>query len=72
MDKQRFTQRLLRPSQVSEALSVSPSTLSRWRARAEGPPWFMVGKAVFYPEKEIRQWIDDKLTQTQDVGIYEG
>lgn len=72
MDERRITQQLLRPSQAAKALSVSPSTLSRWRASAEGPPWFVVGKAVFYPEKEIRQWISDKLTQTQDVGIYEG
>lgn len=61
MDKTPKKKLLLRPQEAAKTLSTSTRTLARWRAEDVGPPWFTVGRAVYYPEKEIAAWIQDQL-----------
>ncbi len=38
----------LRRPDAAAFLGVRPQTLSRWAVRGEGPPYFRLGKFVFY------------------------
>lgn len=47
----------LEPLATSAALSVrwntSIRTLQRMRARGEGPPWFVIGRNIFYRTEDV-------------------
>jgi predicted DNA-binding transcriptional regulator AlpA len=51
--------RMLTSTEVAEALGVSPSTLSRWRARGVGPRVYWLGRACpRYREQDILEWLE--------------
>lgn len=51
--------KMLSPKEAAALLELSPSTLSKWRTRREGPPWYKRGKRlVHYYESEILAWLD--------------
>jgi predicted DNA-binding transcriptional regulator AlpA len=50
---------LLTSREVAAILRVSPSTLSRWRDRGEGPAWVDLGGMPRYQLDEIRSWVKD-------------
>lgn len=51
--------RLLTTAQVSEALGVDASTLSRWRSRGVGPRVYWLGKASpRYREEDVLEWLE--------------
>ena len=43
----------LRRKDAALLLGVRPATLARWAARGEGPPYFRLGKFVFYRLADI-------------------
>ncbi|MGH3330742.1 MAG: helix-turn-helix transcriptional regulator [Nocardioidaceae bacterium] len=51
--------RMLRSSEVAELLSVTPSTLSRWRSLGVGPRVYWLSKSCpRYREDDVRDWLD--------------
>jgi predicted DNA-binding transcriptional regulator AlpA len=50
--------RLLTTKQVTDALGLSPSTLSRLRFRGIGPRYVRIGDMVRYNPADIERWID--------------
>ncbi len=55
-----MTDRFLTADEVSSILQISPSTLTGWRQKGEGPPFVKVGrKCVRYPEADLRTWVGD-------------
>lgn len=53
-------ERLLTSREVADILRVSPSTLSRWRDRGDGPPWLDLGGLPRYALEDLRRWSDDQ------------
>lgn len=45
--------------------SFHPSTLQRWRRTGTGPPWFRIGRRVYYERTQLAQYLDEC---TQPVG----
>lgn len=51
--------RMLTSTEVTEALDVSPSTLSRCRAGGVGPRVYWLGRACpRYREQDILEWLE--------------
>jgi predicted DNA-binding transcriptional regulator AlpA len=51
--------RMLTSTEVAEGLGVSPSTLSRWRARGVGPRVYWLGRACpRYCEQDVLEWLE--------------
>jgi len=38
-------------------LAISPVTATKWRARAEGPPFIKVGRLVRYRRADVEAWL---------------
>jgi len=38
--------------------SFHPRTLQRWRKAGTGPPWFRVGRRVYYDHAQLAQYLD--------------
>lgn len=50
----------LRASQTAHYLHVSRSTLAKWRATPDGPPFHRCGKRlVYYFKHEIDAWLEE-------------
>jgi predicted DNA-binding transcriptional regulator AlpA len=51
--------RMLTSAQVAEALGVTSSTLSRWRAQGVGPRVYWLGKSCpRYREEDVLEWLE--------------
>ncbi len=60
---------LLTEYQVAESLSVTASTLRRWRWEGRGPNFIKIGRAVRYDPIEIDNFIvKNRRTSTSDFG----
>lgn len=51
----------LTPNQLALMISVSLSTLARWRVEGNGPAFMKAGRAVLYSHEAVTTW----LTKTQ-------
>ena len=50
---------LFTPSELSDFLGVSLSTLERWRCQGEGPPFIKIGRRrIAYRSRAVRQWLE--------------
>lgn len=50
----------LRPQQAAHYLTISTSTLAKWRMRGEGPPFHYCGRRIVYYElEEINAWLHE-------------
>ena len=47
----------LNTRQVAEILGLSGRTISNWRRRGSGPPWYRVGGAIRYLRHEVDAWV---------------
>ncbi len=58
------TPELLTEAEAAELLTVSISTMIRWRREGTGPPWFRLGGrhagAVRYRRDELLQWLEEQ------------
>lgn len=52
--------RLLSREEVAERLCVPVATLAAWAYRAEGPPYFKVGRFARYREDELETWLETR------------
>lgn len=50
--------KLLKEQEVSERLTISLTSLRRWRMAGTGPEWVKLGKSVRYPESSLVKYID--------------
>jgi len=53
----KMSEKLLTMEELMQLLSVSRSTLDRWRKN--GLPFKKVGRSVRFDYKEVRDWIDE-------------
>ncbi len=51
---------LLTEQEASEVLTVSVSTMVRWRREGAGPPWFRLGGRVRYRRDELLAWLEEQ------------
>ncbi len=65
MMPQRKIERLLKPTDLSEWLGVSLSTLYSWRWRGEGPPGFRVGRLVRYRVEDVERWLTETASERE-------
>jgi predicted DNA-binding transcriptional regulator AlpA len=49
--------RLLRPREAAELLSLSPSTLASWRSRGRGPAFVRLGAAIRYRMTDLEDYL---------------
>lgn len=55
--------KLMKPSEVADALGVKESTLEAWRCRGGGPdlPFIKIGHAVRYRDTDLMKIIEEGL-----------
>ena len=54
---------LIPPEEAAVDLHVVPNTLAAWRSRNQGPPYFKVGKLVFYKRSTNREWVNSRVVR---------
>lgn len=54
---------LIPPEEAAADLHVEPQTLAAWRTRNQGPPYFKIGKLIFYKRSINRQWVDGRIVR---------
>lgn len=47
----------LKSSDVAKRLSVTETTLARWREQGKGPPWVQVGERFRYDSAAFDAWL---------------
>ena len=58
----------LTEKEAAKVLSLSPRTLSNWRAKRVGPPWLKLeGKIVRYSMNRLREWMSSNIINLGDV-----
>ncbi len=51
-------QQYVSPHEMARRTGIGVSTLKRWRALGEGPPWYKLGpRNVVYDWREVEAWI---------------
>ncbi|MEU5695172.1 helix-turn-helix domain-containing protein [Actinosynnema sp. NPDC020468] len=45
------------PNDLADYLRLTEATLSQWRHKGYGPPYFRVGKHVRYRPDEVLNWL---------------
>lgn len=48
------------PREVAARLSVTETTLSRWRAEGKGPPWVKIGGRHRYVREGFEAWLESR------------
>ena len=53
------------PEELSAATGVAVKTLANWRANRDrnGPPFFKIGRKIWYPKDCLERWMDRKMKQ---------
>ena len=49
--------RYLNHDQAAESLGIKPITLYQWRTKGQGPPFFKIGKRIWYDPDDVDRWI---------------
>lgn len=57
---------LMTETQVAEMLGVSDRCLQAWRYRRRGPRYVRAVGCVRYRARDVEQWLDDRVVETQD------
>ena len=53
---------LLDDRAVARAISVSPSTVRRWRLLRQGPRYLKIGASVRYRLRDVQAWLESRPT----------
>jgi len=56
-------ERPLTEQEVGELLSISVNTLKHWRWVGKGPRYVQIGRKIGYRPADLREWIDDSVTE---------
>jgi hypothetical protein len=51
---------LVDDDEAAKRLKQKPSTLASWRATGRGPPYFKIGRGVFYHPNDLRGWVAEQ------------
>jgi len=51
---------LVDDDEAAKRLLQKPSTLASWRATGRGPPFYKVGRRVFYHPRDLRDWLTEQ------------
>ena len=58
MFEKRYTR-----EELAKMLKLSVRTLEKWKERSYGPPFYRMGKSVYYPHDELMTWLEQKKAQ---------
>ena len=48
---------------AAKRLKISKRTLDGMRAAGKGPPWYRIGKKVFYALEDLDVWLEDQKVE---------
>ncbi|MBM3789980.1 MAG: helix-turn-helix domain-containing protein [Acidobacteria bacterium] len=48
--------------------NLSPRTLEKWRVTGEGPAFCKFGRKVFYSERDLREWTENRRRRSTSDG----
>jgi hypothetical protein len=48
---------------IARELHQTKQTLASWRCNGKGPPFFKVGRKIFYRRSDVRIWLATKLRE---------
>jgi hypothetical protein len=51
---------LVDDDEAAKRLLQKPGTLASWRATGRGPPFYKVGRRVFYHPHDLRGWLTEQ------------
>lgn len=54
--------------QLCAELGISPVTATKWRAKAEGPPFVKAGRLVRYRRVEVEAWLASRSVGVRRCG----
>ena len=61
--------RMVRTREASESSGIPVRSLEAWRLRGGGPPYYAVGRAVYYDVDELMAWMRSRRRmRTSDPG----
>jgi hypothetical protein len=50
---------------LARALGKSQQTIAGWKTKGFGPPYFLVGRRVLYPEDHLIEWLNTRLVKPE-------
>ena len=56
---------MLSTAEAAKAMRVARKTLSAWRQRDVGPPYFKLAGVIFYDRTELRSWFETRRHEPQ-------
>ncbi|MCA9564820.1 MAG: helix-turn-helix domain-containing protein [Myxococcales bacterium] len=56
---------LVDTDRAAELMTLSPSTLTRWRGKGKGPPFVRLGSRVMYRVSDLEDWIATRLIRSR-------
>ena len=51
----------IKSKEFAQICHVSEQTVIRWRSANKGPSFYRIGRSVFYPEQEAKEWAKNYL-----------
>lgn len=65
-DGARGVEPMLTTAEVAHICRTTPSTVSYWRHKGDGPPGFRMGRRVLYPRSGVIAWLAEQADKEQD------
>ncbi len=62
---------LLNQGRVAQLFGLSVNTLQKWRMLGTGPAYCKLGKAVYYREADLVEWIEKSVQVKEPVELVE-
>jgi Helix-turn-helix domain len=56
---------LIPNDEAAKELKQQPNTLTAWRNQKRGPPYFKVGRQIFYRRADLAEWLGAQRRQPQ-------
>ena len=60
--------RLIPSDETAAHLHVAPPSLATWRSKGKGPRYVKIGRAVFYRESAIADWLKAQEREPRKAG----
>jgi predicted DNA-binding transcriptional regulator AlpA len=61
----KIATRGLKDTQAGPIIGLKPQTLRNQRSKGEGPPYYKIGRAVRYLEKDLLDYLEKRKIQTE-------
>lgn len=56
---------LLSAEEAAARLHQAPASLAKWRSEGKGPRYLKIGRAVYYREADISEWLESRIVDPQ-------